>query len=47
MFNHCTQILTKESIVEYPDFEKPWVLTTDTSNFAIGAILLQWIIDSD
>lgn len=33
--------------MQYPDFSKPFNLTTDTSNFAIGAVLSQGTIGSD
>lgn len=46
-FNHCKTLLTNEPILQYPDFEKPFVLTTDASNYAIGAILSQGPIGSD
>ena len=32
-------ILTSESLLQYPDFTKPFILTTDASNEALGAIL--------
>ena len=32
-------LLTSETILQYPDFTKPFVLTTDASNEALGTIL--------
>ena len=33
--------LVNSPILQYPIFEKPFVLTTDASNYALGAILSQ------
>lgn len=46
-FDLCKSILTNDPILKYPDFSKPFVLTTDASNFAIGAVLSQGQIGSD
>lgn len=46
-FERCRNILTSSDILQYPDFEKPFVLTTDASNFAVGAVLSQGRIGSD
>ena len=44
----CLQtILTRESILQYPDFTKPFVLTRDATGFAVGAILSQGKIGHD
>lgn len=40
-------ILTSEPILQYPDFAKPFYLTTDASDFAIGAVLSQGEIGKD
>lgn len=46
-FEKCTMLLTNDPILKYPDFDKDFVLTTDASNFAIGAVLSQGTIGSD
>lgn len=46
-FETCKDILTNDPILQYPDFSKPFNLTTDASNFAIGAVLSQGPIGSD
>lgn len=33
--------LTRSPVLIYPDFSKPFILSTDASNFAIGAVLSQ------
>ena len=38
-FHLLQMILTQEPVLQYPDFTKPFVLTTDASGFAIRAIL--------
>ncbi|XP_063920701.1 uncharacterized protein LOC135135549 [Zophobas morio] len=40
-FTTFKQVLTNEPILQYPDFSKSFTLTTDSSNFAIGAVLSQ------
>lgn len=46
-FAICKNLLTQSDIFQYPDFEKPFVLTTDASNFALGAVLSQGPIGQD
>lgn len=40
-------ILTNEPLLQYPDFNQPYNITTDASNYAIGAVLSQGKICSD
>uniref|UniRef100_A0A1B6CD86 RNA-directed DNA polymerase n=2 Tax=Clastoptera arizonana TaxID=38151 RepID=A0A1B6CD86_9HEMI len=40
-FYELKEILVNEPILKLPDFNKPFALTTDASNFAIGAVLSQ------
>ena len=40
-FVSLKEILTTEPLLQYPDFSKPFVLNTDASNEALGAILSQ------
>lgn len=46
-FKICQEILMNDPILSYPDFEKDFIITTDSSNFAIGAVLSQGPIGSD
>lgn len=46
-FEQCKDLLCNDPILQYPDFERPFNLTTDASNFALGAILSQGPIGSD
>lgn len=46
-FETCKNLLTNEPLLQYPDFSKPFNLTTDASNYALGAILSQGPIGSD
>lgn len=34
-FERCKELLTSASLLQFPDFNKPFVLTTDASNYAI------------
>ncbi|KAL4132497.1 hypothetical protein QTP88_009636 [Uroleucon formosanum] len=46
-FNYFKNILINEPILQYPDSNQPFNITTDASNIAIGAILSQGKIGSD
>jgi hypothetical protein len=40
-YNYLRKCLTTHPIVVYPNFNKPFFLHTDASNYAIGAVLVQ------
>ncbi|XP_063895318.1 uncharacterized protein LOC135118122 [Helicoverpa armigera] len=46
-FNILKQKLTTAPLLQYPDFSRPFLLTTDASNYAVGAILSQGEIGKD
>lgn len=46
-FERCKHILSSSQVLAYPDFKKPFNLTTDASKFAIGAVLSQGPIGQD
>lgn len=46
-FKLCKDILSNDPILQYPDFNKPFILTTDASNIALGAVLSQGNIGTD
>lgn len=46
-FEHCKTLLINDPILQYPDFSKEFILTTDASKFALGAVLSQGTIGSD
>lgn len=46
-FEKCKKILTLDPILIHPDFSKEFILTTDASDFAIGAVLSQGTIGKD
>ncbi|EFA12120.1 Retrovirus-related Pol polyprotein from transposon 17.6-like Protein [Tribolium castaneum] len=46
-FETCKQILINHPILQYPDFTQPFILTTDASNVALGAVLSQGKLRED
>lgn len=40
-FEELKSLLTSHPILKYPDFNKPFKINTDASQFALGAVLLQ------
>ncbi|KAI5735703.1 hypothetical protein M8J77_021620 [Diaphorina citri] len=46
-FEKCKIILANEPVLQYPDFSKPFILTTDASNVALGAVLSQGVLGQD
>ncbi|CAB0034771.1 unnamed protein product [Trichogramma brassicae] len=46
-FGAIKQILSSTPLLQYPDFNQPFVVTTDASDFAIGGILSQGKIGND
>lgn len=46
-FNRCKELLTAAPLLQYPDPSKPFILTTDASNVALGAVLSQGTVGSD
>ena len=46
-FDFFKKVLTTEPLLQHPDFDKPFNVTTDASNLAIGAILSQGKVGSD
>lgn len=46
-FEQCKELLCNNPILQYPDFSQPFILTTDASNVALGAVLSQGIIGQD
>ena len=46
-FEKCKTLLCNDPILIYPNFEEPFIITTDASNFAIGAILSQGKLGND
>lgn len=46
-FENCKQVLCNDPVLQYPDFGKEFILTTDASNFALGAVLSQGNVPND
>lgn len=46
-FDELKELLTSSEVLAFPDFEKAFILTTDASNHAIGAVLSQGEVGSD
>jgi len=46
-FASLKPVLITEPLLQYPDFSKPFMLTTDTTNGAIEAVLSQGPIGKD
>lgn len=46
-FNTLRTALTTAPVLQYPDFSQPFILTTDASNHAVGAVLSQGTIGKD
>lgn len=46
-FEKCKTLLVNDPILQYPDFTKDFILTTDASNLAIGAVLSQGTVGAD
>ncbi|KAL6427138.1 hypothetical protein ACFW04_008640 [Cataglyphis niger] len=46
-FEFLKQKLCEEPVLQYPDFSKPFILTTDASGIAVGGILSQGEINKD
>lgn len=46
-FEKCKALLTMDPVLAYPDFSKDFILTTDASDFAVGAVLSQGQVGKD
>lgn len=46
-FNTLNEILIQDPVLQYPDFDKPVLMRTDASAYAIGTILSQEKIGTD
>lgn len=46
-FNLLRELLCEEPILQFPDFKREFILTTDASNYAIGGVLSQGILGQD
>lgn len=46
-FQQLKNLLITEPVLQYPDFTKPFILTTDASDHALGAVLSQGTVGKD
>lgn len=46
-FEILRDIICAEPLLQFPDFSQPFLVTTDASDFAVGAILSQGVIGKD
>ena len=46
-FETLRDIIISDPIPQYPDFNKPFIITTDVSNYALGVVLSQGTISRD
>lgn len=46
-FEKAKVVLCNDPILQYPDYSKPFILTTDASNVSIGAVLSQGTVGKD
>jgi len=46
-FEHLKTLLSERPLLQYPDFTRPFIVTTDASNVAIGTIRSQGSIGAD
>ena len=46
-FNILKNKLISDPILQYPDFDKEFIVTTDASNHSLGAVLSQIVNDTD
>lgn len=46
-FQHLKSLLSSADLLIFPDFDQPFILTTDASNYSIGAVLSQGDIGKD
>ena len=46
-FETLRDIIISDPILQYPDFNKPFIITTDASDYALGVVLSQGTIGQD
>lgn len=46
-FEHAKTLLCNDPILQYPDYAMSFILTTDASNYALGAVLSQGQVGKD